>query len=272
MASLNSPTSVSGLPSNFIRRPNRGIKVIADDTPNPKEERLRESYTRLNTTSQTLDEKLAELYQPTFKVPIAALTGTIKRHGLYQVQSSIQIRGDKLIKVSAYTFTKDKLHESVAATERDHKAVFEIAKQDIQAEVIYQELAGHMESPFSVPKIFRFNYYDDDDMIITLIEMQYIVSSRPPTIAELKMANDFLAEHGIFHNDLVINGNYLDESTVTKELYNTSNMIVDADGTLWVIDFGAASDVIDKPRGGKRKSRKRKKYRRKTAKRQLKSM
>ena len=70
MASLNSPTSVSELQSFGIRRPNRGIKVIANDpTPNPKEDRLRESYTRLNTSSQTLDEKLAELYSRHSKSP-----------------------------------------------------------------------------------------------------------------------------------------------------------------------------------------------------------
>ena len=239
------------------RRP-RGIHVIANGPePNPKEERLRESYTRLNRTSQPLDEKLAELYQPTFKVPITALTGNIKRHYLYRVQSAIQIMEDKLVKVSVYTITNTKFN-----VPEDETVVLDIAKQDVQSEVIYQELAGHIEgAPFSVPKIFRFNYYEEDGKIITLVEMQYIVSSiRRPTNEELKMVNAFLTQHGIFHNDLVIDGAYIGE--FDGEIYNRGNIIVDADGRLWVIDFGSASDVLDKPRGG-RKSRKRKSKRRK---------
>ena len=241
-----------------MARRSRGIQVVADEPEtNPKADRLRESYTRLNRTSQPLDEKIAKLYQPTFKVPITALTGKIKTHYLYRVQSAIQIMEDKLVKVSVYTITNTKFN-----VPEDETVVLDIAKQDVQREVIYQELAGHIEgAPFSVPKIFRFNCYEEDGKIITLVEMQYIVSGiRRPTIAELKMVNGILTKNGIFHNDLVIDGNYIGE--FGRELYNTGNIIVDADGRLWVIDFGSASDVLDKPRGG-RKSRKRKSFSRK---------
>ena len=226
------------------RRP-RGIKFQQADLPkSEKEDRLRALYTKIDTSGETFDTKIATLYDPLFKAPAEySSEGKIKNHEGYQVQSFIKITGNKLIKVSVYT----------TVTEERKRDVFEIAKQDVQNEVIYQELAGQLEgAPFSVPEILKFNYYEDDQ-IITLIEMQYIEGRRSPNHNEIDEVNDFLISHGIHHNDLNVDGNLIDISLFGKNIYNTGNIIVDADGNKWVIDFGSASDVKDKPRGGKTK-------------------
>ena len=247
MESLKYLSSVSDFDHPFTRKRHRSIAFIPSAT-NEAEVPLRAAYAQLNTSGQTFDETIARLYQPTFKADSGySFTGKIKKHETYHVQSFLQLKEDKLIKVSVYTFEVDDRKDQI----------FEIGKQAVQNEVIYQELARHLNgAPFSVPEIFRFNYYVSNGNIHTVIEMQYIEPSRSPTKSELKVVHDFLKDHGIYHNDLIIDGTYLEVNTIGEEFYNTGNLIVDSDGKLWVIDFGSASNVKNKPRGGRRKTRK----------------
>lgn len=217
------------------------------------------------------------LYDESFKENpsnIELNRGILKNHGIYTVESFIETENDnpendKLIKKTVYKFEYDTNLETV----------FNIAKTDVRNEVNYQERAriiadkerariiadadDNGELSFHVPKIFKFNYYQGENRIITLIEMQNIKPGEKIVTNEIiKAADDFLKKNNIYHNDLFVDKFLVGDFKGDRYHYNRGNIIIDAEGNNWIIDFGSASDKTNKPRGGKKTKRKRRRNKR----------
>ena len=255
----------------------------------PRERRASSREASESPTSPPLDlEDLVvhPLFKGDFKEHIGQTytrTGIQKQHKHdlcnYIVISYIYEEHGHIIKKTAYKLTKFDINQ-----DKNLDEIFKICKKNTMDEVNFQEKARklmeqekerqrmeqedkRMEEPtpiFSVPKIYRFNCYINKFYdIIALIEMDKIIPNETkPSKLEIREfivpANEFLKSNGIHHNDLVVSrhlnsSNFHDVFGNVEFTINEGNVIKDADGKWWIIDFGSAADVVRKSRGGKSK-------------------
>jgi hypothetical protein len=177
------------------------------------------------------------------------IIGNLKKHPKYTVQSFVK-GGGRITKKSVYKTISGLSDETL-----------EIATKNIYDEVFFQQQAmtivnDDRPSPFFVPKIYKFNVYENNGDVIALIEMESINinPSNKATIEELDMVKQYLIRHGIHHNDLLIPARLTSfsaaASLVDEDKPNFGNLLHDTTGRLWVIDFGSAATVEKGAKGG----------------------